>query len=451
MDYKKLTLPYKDEMLDNLSKFVSINSAYNESSKDKQNPFGKGVTDALNFIASLASKDGFNVINYDNMVVEISIGEGDKNITIMAHADVVPAGTGWDQDPFEMTNRNGVLMGRGVADDKGPLLSSYYALKALKDNNLLGNYKVRFLVGGNEESGSLCMEHYFKTLKMPQPTYGFSPDSNYPLIYGEKGMVNFEVKTKINVPQIISLQAGVAFNSVIERADAILEKQDGLREYFEKITDKHEIVDLGDLLKVSFYGTAAHGSIPWEGENAGINLLNALANFYKDENLLKAVNCLADSRGRGLNAYFENKEMGTCSLNVGLINIVDGELSIVCNYRFINETNKNEASELIKNALAPLNMNIMSTCDLLYFPVESTLVSTLLECYQQETGDLVTPPLTTGGGTYAKEADNVVAFGTEYPGWDAHMHSPGECIKVDHLVESMAIYAHAIIALGNKL
>ena len=83
----------------------------------------------------------------------------------MAHADVVPEGKGWPHNPFEIREKEGVITGRGVADDKGPLLQSYYALKALRDNNLIGNYKVRFLVGGNEESGSRGMIHYFDELK----------------------------------------------------------------------------------------------------------------------------------------------------------------------------------------------------------------------------------------------------------------------------------------------
>ena len=99
----------------------------------------------------------------------------------------------------------------------------------------------------------------------------------------------------------------------------------------------------------------------------------------------------------------------------------------------------------------PFEIRELSRSKLLYYPLDSVLVSTLLKCYQEETGDYKTQPMTSGGGTYAKEADNVIAFGTEYPGWDARMHAINECIKVDHLVESMAIYARAIVELGKKM
>ena len=152
-------------LMDNLKGLVAINSVFDEATADEKNPFGEGVSKALKYFEALAKKDGFQVTNYDNKVVEAIVGEGKKNITIMAHADIVPVGTGWSQDPFQVVEKKGVLYGRGVADDKGPLLSCYYGLLALKENDLLGKYRVRFLVGGNEESGSLCMEHYFHTLK----------------------------------------------------------------------------------------------------------------------------------------------------------------------------------------------------------------------------------------------------------------------------------------------
>ena len=85
------------------------------------------------------------------------------------------------------------------------------------------------------------------------------------------------------------------------------------------------------------------------------------------------------------------------------------------------------------------------------YPKDSKLITTLLRVYQEETGDTQTPIIASGGGTYAKEADNIVAFGMEYPGYDPHMHGVNECTGIRHLVESMGIYAHAIIELGKLI
>ena len=71
--------------------------------------------------------------------------------------------------------------------------------------------------------------------------------------------------------------------------------------------------------------------------------------------------------------------------------------------------------------------------------------------YQEEYHDYETKPLAIGGGTYAKEADNVVAFGMQLPDWDAKMHSPGEQLRKVDLIKGMEVYAHAIIELGKVL
>ena len=215
--YKKLTASYQKEMMQSLKELVAIDSTYDETTVDQNNPFGKGVSKALKYIEEMAKKDGFIVNNYDNYLVEILTNDLEKNVTIMAHTDIVPVGTGWPQSPFELVEKNGTLYARGVADDKGPLMAAYYGLKALRDNNLLGNYQVRFLVGGNEERGSACMEHYFKTLKKEQPTYGFSPDSSFPLIFAEKGIFNFEASANVTTRGLVSIHGGVASNSVIEK------------------------------------------------------------------------------------------------------------------------------------------------------------------------------------------------------------------------------------------
>ena len=452
-EYEKLTEKYQKDLLKSLSEFVAIDSVYDEETKDEQNPFGKGVSDALNYIADLAKKDGFEVTNYDNMVVEIIVGSGKKNLTIMAHADVVPEGTGWENDPFKVTEKKGVLYGRGVADDKGPLLASYYALKALRDNNMLGDYQVRFLVGGNEESGSLCLEHYFKTLKKPQPTLGFSPDSDFPLIFAEKGIINFESKFKLNIPGLISIKGGVASNSVIEKCEVKFELNIDFLHYIGDHFSKSEaqVVTEDDVTTVTFVGKAAHGALPELGVNAGLIALQTLARFTKNETLDKVVKLFKPLDASGYNCSGSSREMGKNSSNVGLIGFENGVLSIITNFRYVDTCDRGSLIENIKEAVKPGTAKVLGEAPLLYFPKDSALVSTLLKSYRDETGDLKTKPLAIGGGTYAKEADNSVAFGMQFPGWESNMHSPGESVMKEHLFKGMAIYARAIFDLGQLL
>ena len=449
--YAKLTKKYEKPLMDNLKGLVAINSVYDEATVSEKNPFGEGVSKALKYFEELAKKDGFQVTNYDNKVVEAIVGEGKKNITIMAHADIVPVGTGWSQDPFQVVEKKGVVYGRGVADDKGPLLSAYYGLLALKENNLLGNYRVRFLVGGNEESGSLCMEHYFHTLKKEEPTYGFSPDSDFPVVFAEKGILNFEVKKKVNIPGLISLKGGTAFNSVIELCTMQIELNDDIVPFLVKNYPDAEILTRDDIVNITFRGKAAHGSMPQLGVNAGMRAIKCLADYTQNKDLLKIVECYSDVYGKGCRATGYSHDMGQNSLNVGLIDYKDEEISLVINFRYVETCNLADLKNNITAASRPLTVKFGMASPLLYFKKDSPLIKTLVNAYRAESGDLETEPLAIGGGTYAKETRNTVAFGLEYPSWDSKMHSVGEQIRVEALNQGMAIYARAIHDLGELI
>ena len=451
--YDKLTAKYQKPLLKSLSEFVAINSAYDETTVSEKDPFGVGVSTALNYMADLARKDGFEVNNYDNKVVEILYGKGKKNLTIMAHADVVPAGSGWTDNSFAVTEKKGVLYGRGVADDKGPLLATYYAMKALRDNGYLGGYQIRFLVGGNEESGSLCMEHYFHTLKKEAPTFGFSPDSDFPLIHAEKGIITFEVSKKVNIPGLISLKGGVASNAVIEKCVIRRELDSKFLNYIMDNFRRDEAVihTEDDVTTVTFNGKAAHGALPELGVNAGMKAISALADFTKNPELVQLKKLYTPLDGSGYKCGATSKTMGHNSSNVGFVSYENGVLSLTCNFRYVETCDRKELLATIKEVNKPFTVKVVGEAALLYYPKDSELITTLLNSYREETGDMTTEPLAIGGGTYAKETINTVAFGMQFPGWESNMHSPGEAMRKEDLFKGMSVYARAIVDLGNKL
>lgn len=452
-EFDKLTAKYQKPLMKALEEFVAIDSTYDPDTVSEADPFGIGVSRALNYIADLARNDLFEVNVYDNKVVEILYGKGKKNLTIMAHADVVPAGSGWKDDPFKLVEKKGILYGRGVADDKGPLLASYYALKALRDEGYLGGYQIRFLVGGNEESGSLCMEHYFKTLKKKEPTYGFSPDSDFPLIFAEKGIITFEAYHKLSIPGLISISGGTASNAVIEKCDVKFELNNDWLNYIMKNfhRDEASIKTVDDITTVTFYGRAAHGATPELGKNAGYMAIAALADFSKNFYLQHLKKLYKDLDASGFKCDATSKDMGHNSSNVGLISFEDGMFTLTCNFRYVDTCNRDELIKTIKEANAPFDVKIVGEAPLLFYPKDSPLIKTLMKAYQDETGDLVSKPLAIGGGTYAKETTNTVAFGMQFPGWESNMHSPSEMSKKEDLFKAMSVYARAINELGKLM
>jgi len=451
INFKKITSKYEKDVIKTTKDFVAIKSVYDESTIDNKNPFGKGVSDALSFFYKLASSDGFSCTNYDNKIVEAIIGKGDKNITIMAHADVVPEGNGWTSNPYEVRETKTTLFGRGVADDKGPCMAAYYALKALKDNHLLGKYKVRFLVGGNEERGSACMTHYFQVLKKEQPTFGFSPDSNFPLIYAEKGIFNFTVSKECSIPGVISIEGGVASNAVIDRCVVKFALDSEIVPFIVENYPNADILTRDDVVNVTFKGVAAHGSTPQLGVNAAMIAFDAIHKYTKNKTLETIIKRYTDVYGIGINAYANSKDMHKNSSNVGIVSYKNGVLSFIVNFRFVNGCDPEQLKKNIKEANKGFKVEFGDVLPILYIPKNSPLVKTLMHAYVAETGDTTSKPLAIGGGTYAKEASNTIAFGCEFPGYDPHMHGADECIEKEHLFKGMAIYARAIYELGQLI
>lgn len=99
-----------------------------------------------------------------------------------------------------MNYRDGKAYGRGVQDDKGPTLTAVYAVKALLDEGFTPNYRLRFIFGTDEENLWRGIKVYME--KEEKPDFGFTPDSIFPLIHAEKGVLEYSSmrRTKVVSP-----------------------------------------------------------------------------------------------------------------------------------------------------------------------------------------------------------------------------------------------------------
>lgn len=438
MDYKKLMKQYHVDMLDVLKRFILIPSVYDEKTKTKDMPFGKDVNDALTFMARLGERYGYDVDRCDGYATEITIGEGEKLISIFAHADVVPAPGEWKYGPFNPVVEDNNLYGRGTSDDKGPLIAAFYAAKALYDNSLIKNTRIRFVVGGDEERGSSCLHHYFEVLKKEEPTYGFTPDSDFPLIYGEKGITDFHVRKNIVIPNVKSIKGGVVTNAVCDKVLVEMDKGESFISYLKDNNVEFEQTENGLI----FLGKAVHGSTPQFGKNAALIALEMLGKYYNVDELNKIGSELSDTTGKAFDLYSHSELLGDTTYCVGIISYENNELYFTVNFRY----NENVKPELYK-ANFDHHFNVESTMkepsNPLLFDPKCDLVSTLLKAYRLETNDM-SAPLTSGGGTYAKHAKNTIAFGALFPNRESTMHEIDEYINLDEFYLSSAIYAHAI-------
>lgn len=451
MDYKKLCKNYEEEAIKTLQGAIQINSVYDEKTVSKEMPYGKGVHDVMEYMKGVALKDGFSVDTCDGRCLEISCGEGEHVVGIFAHLDVVPVSGKWTYPAFGAEIHDDVMYGRGTSDDKGPGIAAYYALKALKNAGLVKDFKVKLVFGGDEERGSSCLDYYFHTLKKPDVTYGFTPDGDFPLIYGEKGIRDYKYEGKVDLGPVQYIKAGVVSNAVIDSAIVTTLQGKKFKDYLENHEElKYKIIsDEGDKITVEFIGLSAHGSTPELGINSGLIMLKALGECYGLSFLNKLYDLYEDPNGKKMNEFFETQFLGVTTYNVGMINYENGNFEFVVNFRYpenvdsekvINEIEKMTDLKIIKKNPQPV----------VYFNPETTpFILALAKVYVDETGDIVNKPMAIGGGTYAKEAKNIVAFGSHFPGKEDRIHGADEKIDLEDFYLSMPLYAHAIVELGK--
>ena len=113
-----------------------------------------------------------NVIGY--------YGKGEPSLLVGTHMDVVPPGDGWDSDPFEPYIRDGKIYGRGVLDNKGPLVCTLVTMKIFKELgiDLSGSFMLGAIVSEEfREKGEMDpgIEFLIKE-KHLSPKYAIIPD-----------------------------------------------------------------------------------------------------------------------------------------------------------------------------------------------------------------------------------------------------------------------------------
>ncbi|MBO4252114.1 MAG: Sapep family Mn(2+)-dependent dipeptidase [Clostridia bacterium] len=416
------------EFTKDLAELIAIKSVQGEKMPDA--PFGTEVKRALIWFLKKAESFGFTTINYDNYAGEIAFGEG-QEIGIIGHLDVVPVGTGWNQDPFTLTEKDGYFIGRGVGDDKGAMLITLYALKELKDSKKNCNKKFRFFVGTNEESSWQDVA-YLKT-KTTLPEYGFSPDGNFPVSYAEKGFYFVNVKLP-PFKNFADLTGGTVINAVCAHAE-ITPTGDFDRSLLVKHGLKYENG------KIISRGIAAHGSKPALGKNALLPMFRFLKDCGED------VDAVTDY-------LFSDKwdickmhnEQGFITLSPDLAKPTDGGTLIMCDCRIPAPFTVDTVKDKLR--LAPLDISVIDH-DHPPFMIDKNgkFVQTLLSAYNNVTGENQTP-VSMGGSTFARVFKKGCAFGPEFADENCHMHEANERVKKISLKKTYEIYKNTLFDLA---
>ncbi len=450
MDFKKLAEAKREEAIEVLKKLVSFKSVLDEYKPNSDAPFGIEAKKALEFMLDMANKDGFKTKNVDNYAGHIEYGEGDELIGVLGHLDVVPvAGQNWTTDPFVADIRDGKLYARGSEDDKGPVVAAYFALKILKEQGVKLNKRVRMIVGCDEETGSRCLTHYFEHEEMPE--LGFSPDAEFPVIYGEKAMASYYLYLKEEDDVILDFASGSRLN--ILPAEAKMKLSVDLSNEFKPWLEENGFEGEYKDGYYYAYGKSCHAAMPENGINGIFILMEFLNDFHPTKISRYFHDYLTfDPHGNKLGIDVYDEDMKYLTENVGTVDFIDGALKVGINYRIPKDNYTDFMEEMFTKSFAGnanYRFELISKSEIHFVPRDSFLVETLFNAYRELSGDTVNEPFTIGGGTYAKFIKNCVAFGPALPGEPDVCHIADEYIDLDNFVNSIAIYMKAIYDLGK--
>lgn len=470
IDWQKEVEARKDDLLKDLFDLLRINSERDDSKKTADAPFGPGPRDALLHMLGYGERDGFTVKNVDNYAGHIEYGEGDETLGIFGHMDVVPAGDGWDTDPYEPVLKDGKIFARGSSDDKGPSMAAYYALKIIKELELPLSKKIRFVVGSDEESGWGDMNYYFEHEE--KPDFGFSPDAEFPIINGEKGNVTLKLHFSGGNSGEYTLNefaAGLRENMVpgaakaqvtVPSAEAAAELEKAFAEFTTANPVSGTVKADGNTVEIELVGKSAHGASPQAGINAGTFLalfLDQYAFAGGGKNFLHtaATYIHEDFYGEKSGVAHEDAKMGKLTMNAGLFAFAadqaESENYIALNFRYPKGVTADDLENELNNVVSKENASIVRGERNMaphYVPENDPLVATLLQVYEDHTGEKGHEQI-IGGGTYGRLLERGVAYGAMFPGYTDTMHQANEFMTLDDLLRAAAIYADAIYRLAK--
>jgi succinyl-diaminopimelate desuccinylase len=477
----------QDQALAALRDILRFRTVSGESDPARKQEAEQEIQRCLDYLGKLATEMGFHWRNHENTVAVAELPHDGEFVGLPVHIDVVPAGNGWTYDPFGAELVDGKIYGRGTQDDKGPVIQMLWAMKILKRLGIALRRGARLIVGTTEEFGDWKdLELYFQ--REPMPAMSIVPDADFPVVNGEKGVVNVQVRLKFTLGEtdgadndlrLVRVEGGQRANMVPDLAEAhftrssdeaVQELRRELERFLAKESDaRAEIVDSPEsgTLKLVFRGRSAHGSRPELGHNAVLDLLHFLGQsaFASDDEADVAqfiFGCASDYYGKHLGIDSEHPFVGRTTVSLGIFRWDADGLYAVLNIRPTYGMPVQRVLENVRTAVEDfaLELGVESEVgslarepfDAIYVDENSApeLIAALREAYTTVTGR----PFefrSMGGTTYAKVFQKAVNFGPTDPVEEPEMaHQPDEHVRVECHLRNIKLYAYALARLCGE-
>lgn len=462
---------YQSKMVESLRALVKHNTVAKEGVSANDNPAH------IAFKAELKKQALALGLDYtdDGYVVIIGLGAQKERVGIITHGDVQPVNPEkWQKSPFELdtTSEPGRIIGRGTEDDKGPISTALYAMKAIKDKNIALNKRIELYVYMAEESDWEPLKAYIKNHELPQTN--ITIDAEYPVVTAEKGYgtikLVFDKKEMPTISPYISEFSGGFFGSqipedasvTIENANIVL-----LQRLMRKARDYQGVnfdLELKDTtLTINALGKSAHSSKPADGVNAIPYLADLLSRTrWVNNGPGTLVNFINDNIGLGLEGKkfgdiaYQDDFMGPMTVAPTVIKQHDDSIELNINLRRPQGKSKQQLSEEIHQAVSDWNNKFNTNVTELehyigdpFVQKDAPHIETLLNVFSHFTGIKNAKPIAIGGGTNSRLFPNAVSFGPSMPNTEYTGHSEHEFITIEQFVLNLRMYTAVLVELAK--
>ncbi|GGY83567.1 dipeptidase [Pseudoduganella plicata] len=473
---------YAGKVVDTLAAMVSFNTVADPKVPFERNPAHLGFKQLLK---DEAARLGFDYTDAGYVVV-IGHGSGAERVGVITHGDVQPVDPSkWRQSPFKLdrTSEPGLLLGRGTEDDKGPIATALYAMKAIKDRKVPLTKRIELYVYMAEESDWEPLEAYLKTHTPPQ--INITLDAEYPAVTAEKGwgLVSVTIPSAPpgsaavpgaalqEGPTLASYTGGFFDSQIPEDATAIIDgatsaleasiraraaAQKGMRYGFERA---------GQRLTIRAKGVSAHSSKPEDGVNAIALLADALAvQPWRGTPAAAMVNFVNELVGTGLygekfgQVAYRDAFMGPMTVAPVVLKETGNGLQLNINLR---RPRGKSAAQLegqlaaafdawkAKQGGSATGAQLTAQLGEPWVRDDAPQLPVLLDVFSHYTGIGNARPVAIGGGTNSRLFPNAVSFGPGMPGAVYTGHSEHEFISEKQLLLNLEMYTAVLVELAR--
>ncbi|MCC2954412.1 dipeptidase [Massilia sp. IC2-477] len=464
---------YRKDVVDTLAKLVSYNTVADKAVPSDKNPVHIAFKEALKLEAQ---RLGLDYTDHGWTVV-IGLGNGSERVGVITHGDVQPVNPSkWKKSPFvlDRTSEPGKLLARGAEDDKGPIATALYAMKAIKDKGLPLSKRIELYVYMGEESDWAPLVEFLKTHQPPQ--VNITLDAEYPAVTAEKGYGTVAVTVPkaaavaapAGEPYVAEFGGGFFGSQIPEDANAVIanatpEIEKAVRARGAKQEGMQYSFSWQDsTLSIKAKGVSAHSSKPEDGVNAVSMLADALAvRPWANTVAGGVVNFLNEMVGTGIygekfgSIAYRDSFMGPMSFAPTVIKQREDGIEVSINMRRPQGKSNEQLTKEVNEALAQWQARRLPLANVTvrisdpWVQKSAPQLPILMNVFSYFTGMKNPQPVSVGGGTNSRLFPGAVSFGPAMPGKVYTGHSEHEFITEKQLLLNLQMYTAVLVELAK--